>query len=879
MVAMPARRTSAIARCARLALLTALLPAGHAFAQATCTSAVPSASSTTATSGSFRIYAQGVSSSTSSMTFPTWGEAGGQDDLVWYPGVNAGNGTWYADINLANHKAGNPEYGTFQTHVYAYNANGTASLCAATTWSRVLSQPPAPATCSSVVPSAPSTTATSGSFRIYAQGVSSNATSMTFPTWGEAGGQDDLVWYPGVNAGNGTWYADINLANHKAGNPELGNFRTHAYVYNASGVSTLCAAALWTRTAPAPAQPPTCSFVSPSASVTSATSGTFRVFAQGVANATSMTFPTWGEAGGQDDLVWYPGVNAGNGTWYADINLANHKARNPEYGSFNTHAYMNGPGGANIFCGGAGWTRASAGLINGTFETPLIPAYQYNPSAAGIGWTFTGNSGMQHNASAWGAANAPDGAQTAFIQGSSAIAQTLYLSAGSYTLSVMAARRASDAGRVQPLRVKVDGAQVGSLVSPPTAAFTAHRVSFTVGAAGSHTIALEGTLGNADSTFIDAVAITAGAIPYAAPAQYLVIHPFDQGFQDPTYPGNDTGNYAPQMVDQLGRGTEARRLAFATHLYTFIESDTAAAAKLDTAFQQAEALDLPLLIHVDNEWFSDSRSDLWNWFDPTYPGYNPANRDNVEWSDWNTPSQVFYLNWGQATKLRPRLCFESPRVRDEVSRRAQLIVGKVSQWRSRLAGLNKAYLLIGVDAGWETGVFNLTVPDWVPADGRLNLGFCTLAKRGFSATNPPANPELELQNAVRDYAAFEAKPYSDAGIAAYSHIAGYRDATVHQRSPLSTAINPYSLPGLSLYPGTYDPASVQALVNGRTWALVEAPPGPEVASFMQQPNLKVAVIYSWSANVKPDNAGGGPGAVELVRSILYSGGGVVIPAP
>jgi len=237
--------------------LLSLLLSGTAHAQASCTRAAPTAATTSSLTGTFRVYAYGVSNA-ASVIFPTWGASGGQNDLVWYTGVNAGNGTWYADINLANHNAGNPEYGQFNTHVYATTANGTSTLCAATTWSRVAATP----TCTSAAPSSATTTKTSGTFRVYAYGVA-NAASMLFPTWGEDGGQNDLVWYPGVNAGNGTWFADVNLANHKTGNPEYGKFNTHVYVTPASGSSTLCAATTWSRAQATDVTPPTVSISNP----------------------------------------------------------------------------------------------------------------------------------------------------------------------------------------------------------------------------------------------------------------------------------------------------------------------------------------------------------------------------------------------------------------------------------------------------------------------------------------------------------------------------------------------------------------------------------------------------------------------------------------
>ena len=61
--------------------------------------------------------------------FPTWTENGGQDDIVWYTGQS---GNWTIDgqaynyrylVQASNH---NNEFGTYITHVYAYDVNGNS---------------------------------------------------------------------------------------------------------------------------------------------------------------------------------------------------------------------------------------------------------------------------------------------------------------------------------------------------------------------------------------------------------------------------------------------------------------------------------------------------------------------------------------------------------------------------------------------------------------------------------------------------------------------------------------------------------------------------------------------------------------------------------
>jgi hypothetical protein len=93
---------------------------------------------------------------------------------------------------------------------------------------------------------------------------------------------------------------------------------------------------------------PTCTSAGPDIDTTTATTGTRRTYVYGATNVTNVKFPTWSEVNGQDDIVWYNGVNDGGGTWHADANLASH----PGLGYF-THtqnAYKRLKGSTPVFC-------------------------------------------------------------------------------------------------------------------------------------------------------------------------------------------------------------------------------------------------------------------------------------------------------------------------------------------------------------------------------------------------------------------------------------------------------------------------------------------------------------------------------------------------
>ena len=157
---------------------------------------------------------------------------------------------------------------------------------------------------------------------------------------------------------------------------------------------------------------------------------------------------------------------------------------------------------------------AAASLLNGSFEIPALgSSYQYGPNVAEIGWTFSGGSGIEGNDSAWGAASAPDGTQAAFIQDTGKIAQTFNLNPGSYTLSFQAAQRSCCISPyAQPIKVGVDGVQIGSLVSPQSTSFAVFSIPFTVSTTGPHTIEFAGTDPIDNTTFIDAVMLAPSSI-------------------------------------------------------------------------------------------------------------------------------------------------------------------------------------------------------------------------------------------------------------------------------------------------------------------------------------------------------------------------------
>ncbi|MEP6943491.1 MAG: PQQ-binding-like beta-propeller repeat protein [Betaproteobacteria bacterium] len=152
-------------------------------------------------------------------------------------------------------------------------------------------------------------------------------------------------------------------------------------------------------------------------------------------------------------------------------------------------------------------------LVNTGFETPSLGSgYQYGPVSAGVGWTFSSGAGIQGNASAWGAAAAPQGTQTAFLQSTGSMAQTLALTAGTYTLSFSAAQRpCCVAPYAHPIVVKLDGTAIGPAITPTASSFSPFALTFSVAPTGAHTLSFASSDGSDRTTFIDTISLNSGS--------------------------------------------------------------------------------------------------------------------------------------------------------------------------------------------------------------------------------------------------------------------------------------------------------------------------------------------------------------------------------
>ncbi len=267
---------------------------------------------------------------------PTWTEANGQDDLIWYE-VHAyekavGVGIYEASyhVRTSDH---NYERGQYITHVYVTDENGEQDVAATGAFIPLAQTGPkiTDVTVTDVSPQGYTVTVTFD--------APNGVKEVQMPTWTDKNWQDDVIWYNAEVNGN-TASLRISTANH---NNETGLYQTHIYVYDKADNYVIEKI-----TVDVPEKEPVVQekLAITDLEVTELSEDGFRVTAAFTApnGVSEVLMPTWTEANGQDDLVWHRAqVNGNTATCY--VRTADHKN---ESGLYITHVYVKDPSGKQV---------------------------------------------------------------------------------------------------------------------------------------------------------------------------------------------------------------------------------------------------------------------------------------------------------------------------------------------------------------------------------------------------------------------------------------------------------------------------------------------------------------------------------------------------
>lgn len=261
----------------------------------------------------------------------------------------------------------------------------------------------------------------------------------------------------------------------------------------------------------------------------------------------------------------------------------------------------------------------------------------------------------------------------------------------------------------------------------------------------------------------------------------------------------EISRFVERLIARIGTtGTAETKLAVTLGPLSFDHTDDQLRRMIADAFEIALEHDIAVGFHLDDSMFWARRTDLWT---------NPV---NVEWLDWEgTPNTGRRLDWGaEPTRIAPQMCLNSAAVQAEVRRLSALIGAAVSEGIATLAAHGRPDLFAGVISGWETQIGR---------DYQTNqqLGYCALTNRGYSRSNPPQDPDAELEQVVHAFIRLWASGLAAAGVEPiYSHtalVSRQTYATMTDDAPQSyTQVNQFAppwvafgedfRPGFSTYP-------------------------------------------------------------------------------
>lgn len=330
------------------------------------------------------------------------------------------------------------------------------------------------------------------------------------------------------------------------------------------------------------------------------------------------------------------------------------------------------------------------------------------------------------------------------------------------------------------------------------------------------------------------------------------------------YPGD-----APDPLDRIGPlatrvGTtgdgKTRQLGFGPGIPFWTANELVIRHAIRRAFDTARRTNVAAHFLVDDHIGWDERPDLWNWYDPSKRGYDPANRQNVEWYDWEgTPNKRRYFTPEGTPSQSPHMCYNSPTIEKEISRIVGDVVGPALREEiDQLSKENKAYLFAGITVGQEAGFDDYSKipklsdvpPETDPFHSQLRmsltqaailmdednaphrrLGYCSLINAGYSKANPPADINRALAEINQKFIEFWDKQFVTAGIPCsriYTHVAAAVRQDDHNNAPIWIVFNRYARPGWTTYPVStlgngFQPLYDALVKHGNpAWAGVEA---------------------------------------------------------
>ncbi len=366
------------------------------------------------------------------------------------------------------------------------------------------------------------------------------------------------------------------------------------------------------------------------------------------------------------------------------------------------------------------------------------------------------------------------------------------------------------------------------------------------------------------------------------PLQYILVNRAPGAGWNQSKPDSFRREDFETISRALNGGGKGRVRAGVCFIFSYFNTADAATlpASLRRFLQLAAETDTPVLIALDGENWWGARPDLWNWWDKDKPGYDPANRENVEWTGWSPDDalKIAWRNWGRQIRVRPPPNLMSERYRAECHKQMAALIPIILDWAKALPP-EKKELFVGIKLGWESsiGVNSWHYPggnalldkpeaddpktglqvDVVPSRGVATLGYAAVKSAGIRTQGEIT--EADLAEVVRRHLEDLSRQAAQLGVPrdkVFTHAGGWKDGEALYQS----ALNAYSCPGWSFYQHAADPQSDKGVQTGLkrsdalNWAAVEwlflgprevEPWRRALQATLADPRCRFLCVYNW----------------------------------
>lgn len=292
-------------------------------------------------------------------------------------------------------------------------------------------------------------------------------------------------------------------------------------------------------------------------------------------------------------------------------------------------------------------------------------------------------------------------------------------------------------------------------------------------------------------------------------------------------------------------------------------------------------LELPILVQLDGEQWWNARSDLWNWWDPLKPNYDPQNAANVEWTHWGPEHaiKIAWRNWGRQLRVLPPPNLMSPAYITAWEEKMEKIVPIILDWEQSLPEDQK-YLFVGIKVGWESsiGVNAWYYPNGndlldqpetddpqtgldaqrLPDRGVQTIGYAAVKTAGIREHGQIS--ESDLAEVARRHLENLSKKAAQLGVPRerlFTHAAGWKA----EELLYNAAVNRYSCPGWSFYDHAPDPPKDQGvqralkLSDAPYWAVTEwllfhdnqSQWTSSLTNALAPPQCRYVCIFNWNS--------------------------------